>query len=382
LPPGSVPLDAAVASPSTASSVQPSETKSTVTSASTTENNDGTVAVKGKESAEPSNLCDTTKNQPAPSVDGTKANVEHEATETPLRVQAEKEPIRPTAPGTNDNTSRVRSSVDRKRKQGTVINEEDSGVGVSGRDINLTKSVDTKETMKPKDEGGEEEDGEKSKKASDVHLNIRLPDGSSLQEKFSVTSILRMVKDYVNSNQTIGLGAYDLAVPYPRKVYTDQDLDKSLSELRLFDRQALVVVPRKRATVYQRGTSYSESNNNTDPNSGGYFAYVRRVLSYANPFSYFGGGTANASSSVPERQTRPNTEVRNNLGQVGTSFQDPSEGRSNVRNRRPTTSRIGSNIHTLNHNEDEAPFGDGNAFWNGNSTQYGGGSGGDSNDRR
>jgi len=73
--------------------------------------------------------------------------------------------------------------------------------------------------------------------------------------------------------------------------------------LRLFDRQALVVVPRKRATVYQRGTSYSESNNNTDPNSGGYFAYVRRVLSYANPFSYFGGGTANASSSVPERQT-------------------------------------------------------------------------------
>lgn len=39
-------LDAAVASPSTASSVQPSARKSTVTSASTKENNDGTVAVK------------------------------------------------------------------------------------------------------------------------------------------------------------------------------------------------------------------------------------------------------------------------------------------------------------------------------------------------
>lgn len=70
------------------------------------------------------------------------------------------------------------------------------------------------------------------------------------------------------------------------------------------------------------------------------------------------------------------------MGQVGSSFQDSSEGRSNVRNRRPTTSRIGSNIHTLNHDENETPFDDGNAFWNGNSTQYGGGSGGDSNDRR
>ncbi|KAG7574725.1 UBX domain [Arabidopsis suecica] len=381
LPLESGPLDAAVASPSTASTVQPSETNSSVTSASTKENIDGAVAVKGKESAEPSNLCDTTKNQPAPSVDGT--NVEHEATDTPSHVQAEKEPIRPAAPGTNDNSTSVRSSVDRKRKQVTVINKEDSGLGVSGRDINLTKSVGTKEAMKPKDEGGKEEDGEKSKKSSDVHLNIRLPDGSSLQEKFSVTSILRMVKDYVNSNQTIGLGAYDLAVPYPRKVYSDQDLDKSLSELGLFDRQALVVVLRKRATVYQRGPSHSESNNNTDPTNGGYFAYVRRVLSYANPFSYFGGGTANASSSGPERQTStweygPNADLRNNLGQVGSSFQDPSEGRSNVRNRRPTTSRIGSNIHTLNHDEDDTPFGDGNAFWNGNSTQYGG----EGNDRR
>lgn len=181
------------------------------------------VLKQGKESAEPSNLCDTTKNQPASSVDGTKANVEHGVTETPSRVQAEKEPVRPAAPDTNDNTSSFRSSVDRKRKQGTVINKDDSGLGVSGRDINLAKSVGTKDAMKPK-EGGDEEGGEKSKKSSDVHLNIRLPDGGSLQEKFSVTSILRMVKDYVNSNQTIELGAFDLAVPYPRKVYSDQGM--------------------------------------------------------------------------------------------------------------------------------------------------------------
>ena len=59
---------------------------------------------------------------------------------------------------------------------------------------------------------------------SDVHLNIRLPDGVSLQEKFSVTSTLRMVKDYVDRNQAGGIGAYDLAIPYPRKTFTDQGM--------------------------------------------------------------------------------------------------------------------------------------------------------------
>uniref|UniRef100_M4F9G7 UBX domain-containing protein n=1 Tax=Brassica campestris TaxID=3711 RepID=M4F9G7_BRACM len=339
--------DTMAASQSTGTSVQPSERKSTVTSASTKEKNDGTAAIKVKQSAEPSN-------QPASS------------------VQAEKEPIRPAAPRPDD-SSTSKSSTDRKRKQETVINKDE-------RDINLPKSVATEEIVKAKEEGGE--DGESWKPPSDVHLNIRLPDGANLQEKFSVTSTLRMVKDYVNSNQTTTeLGAaYDLAVPYPRKVYSDQDLDKSLSELGLLGRQALVVVPRKRATVYQRGPSYSEPNNNTDTNSGGYFGYLRRVLSYANPFSYFGG----ASSSAPEPRgsmeympVASNAEVRSTPAQAG------SEGRGNVRNRRPTTSRIGSNIHTLRHDEEDAPFGDGNAFWNGNSTQYGGESGGgDSNDRR
>ncbi|KAF8087099.1 hypothetical protein N665_0600s0045 [Sinapis alba] len=357
--------DAVAASQSTETSVQPSERKSTVTSPSTKENSDGAAAIEDKESAEPSNLCDTTNNQPASSVD-----VKHGAIENASSVQAENKPIRPAAPKPDDSTSK--SSTDRKRKQETVISK-------AGRDINLAKSVDAKEIVKPKDEG---EDGETWRQSSDVHLNIRLPDGANLQEKFSVTSTLRMVKDYVNSNQTTELGAYDLAVPYPRKVYSDQDLDKSLSELDLLGRQALIVVPRKRATVYQRGPSYSESNNNTDTNNGGYFAYLRRLLSYANPFSYLGGGTANASSSAPEPRgsidympVASNAEVRNNLAQA-------AEGRGNVRNRRPTTSRIGSNIHTLRHDEEDAPFGDGNAFWNGNSTQYGGESGGDSNDRR
>lgn len=58
--------------------------------------------------------------------------------------------------------------------------------------------------------------------ASEVHLNIRLPSGFSLQDKFSVTSTLGMIKDYVDSNQASGIGPYDLAIPYPRKVFSNQ----------------------------------------------------------------------------------------------------------------------------------------------------------------
>ena len=63
-------------------------------------------------------------------------------------------------------------------------------------------------------------------KSTDVHLNIRLPNGNSLQEKFPVTSTLSMVKDFVDQNQASGIGSYDLAVPYPRKVFKGQGIVK------------------------------------------------------------------------------------------------------------------------------------------------------------
>lgn len=60
---------------------------------------------------------------------------------------------------------------------------------------------------------------------SDVHLNIRLPDCTSLQEKFSLTSTLREVKNYVDKKQDISLPSYDLAIPYPRKVFGNEGMN-------------------------------------------------------------------------------------------------------------------------------------------------------------
>lgn len=219
---------------------------------------------------------------------------------------------------------------------------------------------------------------------SDVHLNIRLPDGTSLQEKFSLTSILREVKNYVDEKQEISLRSYDLAIPYPRKVFGNEELSKTLSELGLFDRQALTLVPHSKVGGYPReGSSSSHqtsANNNIGSSSGsseGYFSYVKKIISYVNPFSYIGGGT-NPPSSVHESQNstwqyRPTSTAQNSLRNSGPN---QSSSASDGNRKRPTSSRFGSNIHTLKHDEDDSKTKDRNAFWNGNSTQYGGDSDG------
>lgn len=71
----------------------------------------------------------------------------------------------------------------------------------------------------------------------------------------------------------------------------------------MFKRQALIVVPHQKAS----SSSFEKTNSTTNAHSsnatdGGYFGYVRRMLSYVNPFTYFRGGT-NLSSSGQDSQT-------------------------------------------------------------------------------
>ena len=86
------------------------------------------------------------------------------------------------------------------------------------------------------------------------------------------------------------------------------DLSKSLSDLGLLNRQALMVVPHQRAVAHRRGVSSSRDLTNSTNDSGsandsngGYFALLRSFLSYLNPLSYL-GSTANSSNSEQESQ--------------------------------------------------------------------------------
>ncbi|XP_050373611.1 plant UBX domain-containing protein 11 [Argentina anserina] len=253
------------------------------------------------------------------------------------------------------------------------INVKQSGVMGGASEASSIEENEAAQAVK-----GEAEDIKKVIKSSDTYLNIRLPDGTSLQEMFSVTSTLRIVKEYVDQHQGSGIGSFDLAIPYPRKVFTEQDLGKSLSELDLYGRQALIVVPHQQGTGYLRGRSSLADQavsrnavNTPDGSNGSYFSYVKRVLSFINPLSYLGGSASPSSSGEqPQndmRQYSPNPTLGNN------STQSTSEsGRTEGTRKRPPASRFGSNIHTLKHDEDDERFSDRNKFWNGNSTQYGG----------
>ncbi|GFP80713.1 UBX domain-containing protein 4 [Phtheirospermum japonicum] len=156
-------------------------------------------------------------------------------------------------------------------------------------------------------------------KSSDVFLNIRLPDGSGLRVTFSVMDTLRMIKEYINENQTSSLGSFSIAIPYPRKVFNDQDL------LRIRSVTSPSAAQESQTGIWQYGPNASLEN--TPRNEG---------------------GRLNSSMQSSNQGTTPSSSS--------------SKG-----------SRFGANIHTLKHDDDDdSRFNDRNAFWNGNSTQFGG----------
>ncbi|XP_047334364.1 plant UBX domain-containing protein 11 [Impatiens glandulifera] len=230
-------------------------------------------------------------------------------------------------------------------------------------------------------------------KSTDVHFNIRLPNGSNIREKFLVEDTLRMVKDYVDENQTSAISSYDLAIPYPRRVFSSHDLSRTLSELGLFGRQALVMVPHIRSTDDHKGGSSSEKYNrettsildSSNETSGGSWAVVKNMFSYINPLSYIGGGGASSSSTSGQEsqsssmwQYSPNPSLLHESRQTTTPTATGRATTTNNTQNGRTPSRFGGNIHTLRHDEDDdTNFNNKNTFWNGNSTQYGGGGGDD-----
>lgn len=82
------------------------------------------------------------------------------------------------------------------------------------------------------------------------------------------------------------------------------DMWRTLSELGFASRQALIVVPRNQASQPHRG-QLSMNMTTSNDNNRGYFDYVRRVLSYVNPFSYLSGTTSSSNSETVARTDGP-----------------------------------------------------------------------------
>jgi hypothetical protein len=61
----------------------------------------------------------------------------------------------------------------------------------------------------------------------DIQLVIRIPNGPSLQIKLTKKDVLRKVKNFVDENKGSWIGSYNLAMLYPRKVFTEQGTESS-----------------------------------------------------------------------------------------------------------------------------------------------------------
>ena len=140
--------------------------------------------------------------------------------------------------------------VDKKLQRPTMTDPDYTGAGdlssgvipesraleqITGNDLDVSdggsKSLKVSEVVQDeKDEAVDDKRASQvdsfaaANKLNDVYLNIRMPNGGNLQDKFSLTSTLRMVKEYVDEHQDGIIGSYDLAIPYPRKVYSDQGM--------------------------------------------------------------------------------------------------------------------------------------------------------------
>lgn len=79
------------------------------------------------------------------------------------------------------------------------------------------------------------------------------------------------------------------------------DLDRTLSDLGLHNRQAVIVVLRNEMNVTSLNgqKNPSESNHTAIGGDAGYFAVIRKLLSYVNPLSYL-GGSSNASNTAQD----------------------------------------------------------------------------------
>ncbi|CAO2152102.1 unnamed protein product [Urochloa humidicola] len=204
-----------------------------------------------------------------------------------------------------------------------------------------------------------------SVKSDDIQLSIRMPTGNRLEIRLTKQDVLRKVKNFVDENKGSGIGSYDLSLVYPKRIFSEQDMETALCELGIQNRHAMIVVPHRQPVQVSRPPSSSSSSSSSydagdSSGGGGYFGYLRTIMSYANPLSYLRG---NPTTSRPELQANEGHQS-GNRGQEVTD-----ESSANTLRRRPRP--FGANVHTLGSDE-PGPSGDRNVFWNGNSTEFGG----------
>eukprot|EP00250_Pteridium_aquilinum_P033740 c618_g1_i1 orf=189-1769(-) len=241
-------------------------------------------------------------------------------------------------------------------------------------------NINVSESLEPKVSPCITEEAPKKKKSAETFLlQVRLTNGKSICKSFYPKDHLAAVKEFVDENRGDDKSSYSLAMLYPRKVFSPEDMEKSLLDLSLEDRATLVLVtsPLQQTSLARESTSSRAATSEVMDSgaSGG----IWKIFSYLNPLSYFSGSSTNTNHSEPgssswQYEPDPNlrSSLRQDMGRHGLSSSDVDKANTSKTKKASQERSWGGNIHTLEHNDDDEAFKRGNAFWNGNSTQYGG----------
>ncbi|EYB97359.1 hypothetical protein Y032_0141g2224 [Ancylostoma ceylanicum] len=175
-------------------------------------------------------------------------------------------------------------------------------------------------------------------------VQVRLPNGENIVEEFPSNDCLNTLTELIKQDGRVG-GAFSIAQVYPRKVFTEEDMEKSFLELCLTPTCTLLVLQSRPKTSQIVAASPL----------GGIFSlfsmlFIAPLQYIYNVIAGFLGWNSGSDASTGT-QARQDEAKRQ---------RDPHASGATVRRRGNVT-----RLHNTNDDSDEE-----NANWNGNSTQF------------
>ncbi|XP_057328943.1 UBX domain-containing protein 4 isoform X2 [Microplitis mediator] len=197
-----------------------------------------------------------------------------------------------------------------------------------------------------------------------ARIQFRLPSGNPHTGSFQSTSTLRELRAYVVNNIELPFQQFSMSTSFPRRDLTQEDDDKTLTELQLVPTAVVLILPVK-----------NTSSSAVIPSDGSNFisrlvwALITPLVTVFNYITgYFSGNRGPNDRSSGSRGSSAGESSR--TGGVYSSGSRPNVSQAGLIRRTPggssTTVRALGNVHRLHSGDDDN---DENNTWNGNSTQ-------------
>ncbi|KAJ0070597.1 hypothetical protein NL108_016721, partial [Boleophthalmus pectinirostris] len=192
-------------------------------------------------------------------------------------------------------------------------------------------------------------------RSSVARLQFRLPDGSSISSQFSAQSLLKEVLHFAQQEIGSAYGNFTMATMFPRREFSSQDLDRTLTELELAPSASIVILPES----CRPPSALAPSSSSLWTFLGTLFYPLLAVWRILSSF-IFGSGSSTGGATAAANRTADRTANR-----TGDRTQRESLTKQSLE-KQPKNFKKDGKICRLRTQEDSE---DENNTWNGNSTQ-------------